>query len=516
MTKFNAPTNKRTTKTINYEGEEAYSLDNRLALYSAVVTTSLSDKFYESAGDRISRISELVKVNDPLFVAKLAVYAREKMYLRSVPLVLLVELAKAHSGDNLLSRAVARTVQRADEITELLAYYSQSNGREDIKKLGKLSKQIQKGLADAFNKFDEYQFAKYNRDGAVKLKDALFLVHPRPKDEEQQGIFNRIVSDELKVPYTWEVELSVLGTQSFASEKEKNDAFKAKWEELIESGQMGYMALMRNLRNFLNYGVSAEHIATVCNVLSDKERVLRAKQLPFRFLSAYRSLKGNSNPNVAMIVDALEDAILASVDNLAGFDYNTSLLIASDVSGSMNVPVSPKSTIENYDIGIVLGMLLRSKCKSVITGVFGTDWKAVNLPSNTVLHNSDHMEKLSRLVGWATNGWKVIEYINAKGVKLDKVMLFSDMQLWDTRNYGYYGQSSRGNSFKSEWKNYRKNINPDAKLYLFDLSGYGNTPLSTNDENVYFISGWSEKVFDVLEALEAGKSAVSEIENIDI
>jgi len=159
---------------------------------------------------------------------------------------------------------------------------------------------------------------------------------------------------------------------------------------------------------------------------------------------------------------------------------------------------------------------LRSKCKSVITGVFGTDWKAVNLPSNTVLHNSDHMEKLSRLVGWATNGWKVIEYINAKGVKLDKVMLFSDMQLWDTRNYGYYGQSSRGNSFKSEWKNYRKNINPDAKLYLFDLSGYGNTPLSTNDENVYFISGWSEKVFDVLEALEAGKSAVSEIENIDI
>ena len=121
-------------------------------------------------------------------MAKLAVYVREKMHLRSIPLVLTVELAKQHNGDGLVSKLTNRVVQRADEITELLAYYAMANVAKELKKLNKFSKQLQKGLADAFNKFDEYQFAKYNREAEVKLKDALFLVHPKAKDEAQQAI----------------------------------------------------------------------------------------------------------------------------------------------------------------------------------------------------------------------------------------------------------------------------------------------------------------------------------------
>jgi 60 kDa SS-A/Ro ribonucleoprotein len=118
---------------------------------------------------------------NPVFVGKLAVYARTKMYMRSVPLVLVTELAKLHSGNDLVARVTDRGIGRADEITELLACYETLNQRTGTKKLNRLSKQMQKGLSQAFNRFDEYQFAKYNRDGAIKMRDALFLVHPRAK-----------------------------------------------------------------------------------------------------------------------------------------------------------------------------------------------------------------------------------------------------------------------------------------------------------------------------------------------
>lgn len=220
-------------------------------LYSAVVTTGLSNANYEKGNDRLARIQSLIQKNEPEFVAKLAVYARKDMYLRSIPLVLTTELAKQASGTDLVSKTVDGVIQRADEITELLAYYQLANERTETKKLNKLSKQIQKGLVKSFNKFDEYQFAKYNRKAEVTLKDALFLVHPKAKDENQQAIFNKIANDALETPYTWEVELSVLGQAKFSDDAERKSAFKNKWEELIFSNKLGYMATLRNLRNIL-------------------------------------------------------------------------------------------------------------------------------------------------------------------------------------------------------------------------------------------------------------------------
>jgi 60 kDa SS-A/Ro ribonucleoprotein len=194
-------------RTINAEGAKAYKLSPELELYTAVMTSALSDSFYESNDARLVRIRELIRLVEPIFVAKLAVYAREQMYLRSMPLVLTVELAKIQSGDNLVARLANRVIQRADELTELLSYYQAANGRAtqgNYKTLNKLSKQLQKGLAQAFNKFDEYQFSKYNRDNAtIKLRDALFLAHPKPKDDAQQALFNKIVNNSLETPYSY-------------------------------------------------------------------------------------------------------------------------------------------------------------------------------------------------------------------------------------------------------------------------------------------------------------------------
>ncbi|OON66914.1 TROVE domain-containing protein [Hymenobacter sp. CRA2] len=494
---------------VNHAGAAAYSLTPQLELYAAVATAALSDQFYEKADTRLLRLRELVAKNEPRFVAQLAVYAREKMYLRTVPLVLAVELAQVHRGDNLVSRLVARVVQRADEITELLAFYAVANQRQGQKTLNRLSKQLQKGLALAFNRFDGYQLAKYDRAGQVRLRDALFLVHPQAKSPEQQALFDQLVRGELPTPYTWETELSALGHQKFATEAARQTAVRAKWEELIGSGKLGYMALLRNLRNILEAEVSAGAMAQVVAALTDERAVARSKQLPFRFLAAYRELLQVRSGHVARLLLALETAIMHSAQNLRGFAAETRVVVACDVSGSMQQPISPRSKVLLYDVGLVLGMLLQRRCQNVVTGMFGDRWKRIAVPQDQVLSNVQEFYRREGEVGYSTNGYLVVQDLIRHNERVDKVMIFTDCQLWDSTGHG--------TSLADVWRQYRRTVAPTAQLYLFDLAGHGNAPLDVRREDgVALIAGWSDKVFDVLQALENGGSALDEMERIEL
>lgn len=612
--------------TTNHEDAMAWSMTPEWELYSTVATTmGVEDKFYERGDDRVRRIADLVRRVWPEFVAQLAIYAREAMHLRSVPLLLLVELARCHHGDDLVSRAVSRTVQRADEITELLMCYQWRTGKKNLKGL---SVQLRKGLAEAFNSFDEYQFAKYNRkERKVTLRDALLLVHPKPKDERQKEIFRNILNDTLETPYTWETELSRIGQQHFRSSKERSDAVRKVWEELIASRRLGYMATLRNLHNMLEASIDRASIEQVCNFLADPEAVRNSKQLPFRFLSAYLQLKeqefhrplqdviketaqkmkqieialekrkqgnfdvwerkvvryalpktigqrvrvrGNfvyvkptlhsrrmvlrtihtERPSEKMlkslhqlesvllglqqresilkrkqelleekygspwlkkaklteyVLRALENAACHSAVNIPGFDESTRVLLASDVSGSMCQSVSRNSSVMCYHMGLLLSMLMKHKCPQAVTGMFGDIWKVCYMPSTNVLQNTIDMIDREGEVGYSTNGHKVIDWLIKEQRVMDKVMLFTDMQLWDSYWYG--------DSLAKSWDRY-KSLAPDAKLYLFDLAGYGQSPVSMERDDMFCISGWSDKVFDILAALERGNSAIDEIRRI--
>lgn len=499
---------------LNYEGERAFAMSTEMELYSAVVTTMLNDSFYENGEDRMERIADLVSRTDPRFTAQLAIYARTVMNLRSVPLLLITELARIHNGDNLVSRTIGKTLSRADEIAELLACYQLRNPKTTDKRLNKLSQQIKLGLQIAFNRFDEYQFAKYDRSSQwVKLRDALFLVHPKAKDEAQQAIFDKIASKSLKTPYTWETELSELGKKSFDTPEEKRKAFAAKWEELIDSNKVGYMALLRNLRNFLKYHISQRHIETVCQRLADEKSVLESKQLPFRFLSAFREVidgydvENYDDDAVGMILDSLESAVKVSAANIRGFDPDTRLLLACDVSGSMLCSPSGKSTIEVFDIGLLLAMLFKTTSKNAIIGIFGDCWKTLRPTGDRILAQTQAMRDREGEVGYSTNGYTVIEWLRGRQKIVDKVLMFTDCQMWDST----FGDKR----IRNEWIMY-KAIAPDAKLYLFDLCGYGDSPFRKEELDVHIISGWSEKMFDMLYAIEHGEDGLAEIKKIEI
>ena len=170
------------------------------------------------------------------------------------------------------------------------------------------------GLQKAFWQLRRVSVSKYDRSNLdVKLRDALFIVHPKAKDEAQQLLFDKITNKTLETPYTWETELSALGQQEFAPAEAKKEAFAARWEELVGSGKLGYMAMLRNLRNFLTCGVSGNAIEDVAHRLSDEREVIRSRQFPFRFLSAYREISGICNGNTHALLDALEKAVLATI-----------------------------------------------------------------------------------------------------------------------------------------------------------------------------------------------------------
>ena len=499
--------------TLNHEGEVAFSLSTEMELYTAVVTSFMNDTFYERIDQRVMRIADLVRKCNPRFVAQLAVYARCEMNLRSVPLLLVVELARCHSGDDLVSRTIEKVVLRADDIMELLSCYQwrNSQGAEDkkSKRLSRLSHQIQVGLQKAFNRFDEYQFAKYcHRGRAVTLRDALFIVHPKAKDDAQQLLFDKIASDTLATPYTWETELSALGRQHFETEEDRQEAFASKWEELIGSGKLGYMAMLRNLRNMLENHVSGKFISDVALRLGDEQEVLRSKQFPFRFFSAYRELYSIFNGDKMRLFPALEHALQVSSQRIPGFDEHTRVLLACDMSRSMQTPVSCKSDVKYFEIGLLLAMLLKNRCQNVVSGIFGTNWKVVNLPSTRILQNIDLMYRRVGEVGYCTHGHKVLEYLNEQNIVMDKVMMFTDCQMWRS-GYGVDLVISE------EWDKYKK-IAPNAKLYIFDLYGYGYMPLDVVREDVTLIAGWSDRIFDMLDAIDHGSDALEEIKKTEI
>ncbi len=499
---------KSNTILKNYEGAPSYQLSPEMELYSATVTSLLHDSFYEKAEERLIRLQQLIEKVSPEYCAKLAVYARRSMNLRSVPIVLSVELAKKADAGAWVGKAIEQIVLRPDEITETLAYYQQTNKRTGTKRLNRLSKQIQKGLAKAFNRFDEYQFAKYNQNTEVKLRDALFLVHPKPKDLTQQVVFDKITQNTLSTPYTWETELSALGQLHFGSEKAKNKAFRAKWEELILSKKVGYMALLRNLRNMLESNISDECLDMVLSYLSEENAVRTAKQLPFRYWSAYRELSNITDGRVIRVVDALEKAMLLSAQNIKGFENDTRVVLACDVSGSMQQRLSAKSSLMYYDIGLLLAMLLQSRCKNVVTGMFGDTWKVIQMPSKSILSNVAAFHQREGEVGYSTNAHLVIEDLLKREYQADKVMIFTDTQLWNSQNRD-------ANSIKTAWQNYKRKF-PKAKLYLFDLAGYGQSPMRVESGDVYLLAGWSDKIFEVLDALENGQGIVDFIQGIDL
>jgi hypothetical protein len=293
-------------------------------------------EFYEdgaSIAERIAEAAEAVRIDA---LAALAIEARTQFKLRHVPLLLLATLARRARGEHLVSETIAQVVQRADELTEFLAVYAKANGVAPNALKPKLSGQVKKGLAAAFARFDEYQLAKYDRAGAVRLRDVLFLTHAKPADDAQAALWKRLIANELAIPDTWEVALS--------GGADKKETF----ERLIREGRLGYLALLRNLRNMAEAGCDRDLVRSAILARKGADRVL-----PFRYIASARACP-QYEPD-------LDVALLASIESSPSLDGQTVVLV--DVSGSMDYALSAKSDLKRIDAGAALGAIVRGNLR---------------------------------------------------------------------------------------------------------------------------------------------------------
>lgn len=389
--------------------------------------------FYESGTSIADRIKALVPLCRPEYVAACAFEARTAMKLRHVPLLLVREMARIPSHRLLVSKLLPDVIQRADELAEFVSLYWQ-DGKDQP-----LSKQVKTGLAAAFGKFSEYQLAKYNRDGAVKLRDVLFLCHAKPKDDAQAAVWKRLVEGKLATPDTWEVALSG------GADK------KATFLRLMSENQLGALAFLRNMRNMMESGIDADAVALYASVV-DVSRVL-----PFRFIAAARAVPAWEN--------VIEPMMLRACEGREKFTGKTVVLL--DVSGSMSSAVSGKSDITRLDAACGVAILLRELCESVDVFTFNTSVRQVPPRRGFALRDA---------IGQAGGGTSMGAAVTAvNSIPADRLIVLTDEQSQDSVPA------------------------PATKGYVINVAsaqnGVGYGPWN-------HIDGWSESCIDYIQAFE--------------
>lgn len=510
MANFNskAKSNIRTN-----EGAKGYHRTPKQELYIAAISDFVSgDAFYEDRNSKNARLVELtqkVTKSDPQWVMNFVQWLRNDANMRSVSVLIGVEAALVSESQEFSGRKIlAGAMTRADEPGEVLSYFrSRYPGKA-------IPAAIKRAVADAARRlYNEYSVLKYD-SGAREFRfgDVINLTHPKPEGPKQEQVFKlaldrrynnvqpmtgssmlslqrnreefRALSDEDKIKVVKSEDGSaILKAAGLTWENVLSDVKAEKkdlWEALIPT--MGYMALLRNLRNFEQADISKKTWNIVYNRLSDAEEVARSRQLPFRFLSAYK----NVSPNHNKLKDALESALEHSVSNLDGLDGNT--LIFLDLSGSMWWGQSERSNVQYVEsAGLFAYVLAQIAEKATLIG-FGSDSKKLTVPKKFegVLNR---VSKLDSLGGTNFSGAVQRHYESGK---YDRVIVLTDEQ--------YYGFDL--NVCSSNYSSIKEDT------YVWNLAGYRESAHASGTENVYQLGGLSAESFRMIPLIEAGQKGI--------
>jgi hypothetical protein len=499
---------------------------NTLGVKSELFMTAIStfageDTFYESGQARIDRIRQLVHdvvAKDPEWVQRFVPWLRgPEVNIRTISLIIAAEYVAAGGPNG--SSVIDSACQRADEPAEILAYWMQTYYGWDTQSYPlpspKLPQALRKGLSRAVIRlYNEYSVLKYDGNSrGVGMSEVLNLVHPAVSDyptgwdedriKKQRAIFRYIIDRE----YDNEPKLKripMIGANIRVRSMTPDDVRALSAEQLQEAGitweqyggylggpfdalawekmipNMGYMALLRNLRNFEGAGISATSRNVVVKRLSDPDEVARSRQLPFRFLSAYKQL------NSSAYLQALEDALNLSVKNLPEFEGRTLVLV--DKSGSMDATLSEKSSVARWEVGALFASALKLNGASTDLAIFGDSSKRMEFPKGTsILRGIEHLRP-NHGVGHGTNIWGSArsQYDNHS-----RIVIFTDMQ--DNR-------SSHGAI---------RDLASVPYIHFFNTAGYraSAAPSNAGDDGRFYYGGFSDATFKMMLLLEESNKA---------
>jgi hypothetical protein len=525
-----------TPTTVTYNGAPGFRRDAKSDLFLLAAGSFFGqDAFYEKGNDAADRFRALVAVNtgqDPAWTARFLAWLRGEGNIRTGAIVGAVEYARTlqeivkKSGEaaplheDHTARAVVRSVlQRADEPGEMLAYYTSRYGRS-------VPIAIKRGIADAivghkvrYPLYTEYTALKYDTPShGWRFADVLEIVHPTGEHPEVKGtktatlfqwLMDRrhdrvdyvpldlemvalnkgfreriaIKPDNLLNPdllkeagFTWEDALSLAGDR----------VPKARlWEAMIPT--MGYMARLRNLRNFDEAGVSDTVALKVAAELADPEAVAKSRQLPMRFLSAYRAA-----PSLRWGY-ALETALDLSLQNVPELKGRTLILV--DTSGSMHSPFSKDGSLMRWDAATVFGLALARRAQSAdLVSFSGGYWGSrENSSKDFPMRQGESL--LKSLDRWQAGGYFIGGGTDTAGAVQrhyaghDRVVILTDEQA----NYHDHGDVTA-------------TVPQDRMVYTFNLAGYSRAHAPSGSGTRHTFGGLTDAGFQLIERIERGRN----------
>ncbi len=465
-----------------YEGGKGYIRTAQDELYLLVASTLFAgDSFYESDANRLERFRKLIarvleQENGPQFIVSLAIYAREVLNLRTTPTLLTVE-AFLHGVES-AEKAAQYVWVRGDEHLEALAY---------TKIVGsKYTKRFLRAVASRMSRLTERQALRYGGNGkAFSQRDALRLAHPKISSAKQNALFKFITGG---VEALSSEELALLPTVA----KVRGEGEALTWENLISSEGsstetweravplMGYMALLRNLRNLVKNNVRGEILQQVAAKLRDPEEVRASKQMPYRFYSAYQALESGTP---ALVLNALSDAMDIAAQSVP--EFSGSSLILVDLSPSMAAKLSAKGDVTRMQAASCLGAMLSRQDGCDVWG-FAANNTQIKLPKGTpTLLGAEKIEQTSKQVGYGTELAKVLKASLTR--HYDRVIILTDEQAAD-----------------NTWSVLRPYLERhiSTQVFVVNLAGYAVGTVDSQHPRVHSVGGFSDRVLEWVGALE--------------
>lgn len=502
------------TDTVNRAGGRAYALSTKGALAQMAVTGVFNDTYYASAKDQLQDMRDLVAATEPAFLAKLAVYARQKAAMKDMPAYLCAVLAERDVA--MLSRVFDRVINNGKMLRNFVQIVR--SGAAGRRSLGTRPKKlVQAWLCEASNE----QLLAASVGNAPSLADVVRLAHPKSETTDRDAFFKFLLGrpvDATALPTNVQALLAFRQGESLTVPNVPFELLtslelsKADWTGIARNAT--WTQTRMNLNTFLRQGVfeSRELVELVAQRLRDEKLVAQSKVFPYQLLAAYLNV---SEQMPSRIVNALQDALELALGNVPQFGCDAAVLV--DTSGSMKNSVTghregSTSKVRFVDVaGLFASAILRRNPDTLVVP-FDTRVHDARLnPRDAVTTNT---QTLARFGGGGTDCGAALAYLNAQGSLAELVVYVSDNESWvDTGRQG-----RKATAVMAEWTKYKARVR-NAKLVCIDISP-NRTTQARERSDILNVGGFSDEVFNIVNLFSrdqlSGEHWVGEIEKVEV
>jgi len=496
----------------NAAGAPAYALSAKHALAQYAATGCFNATFYATAEQQLERVIDLAYSVPPSFLAKTAIFSRERGAMKDMPALLCAALTVAEPA--LCAGTFARVIDDAKMLRNFVQIVR--SGVTGRKSLGTAPKRLVASWLDARS---EEQLFRASVGQSPSLSDVIKMVHPKPNTDARRAFYGYLLDRKHRVEQLPAV------VQSFEAFKRGDSPIvpdvpfqmltalpltREQWVAIAKNAN--WQTTRMNLNTFARHGVFTHKgmAKLLAERLRDPVAIRRARAFPYQLLSAYRS----SAPDVpAIISEALQDAMEISISNVPAIRGKVYVLV--DVSGSMSSPITghrrgATTSMRCIDgAALVAAAILRKNPQAEVIPFEEKVASRLRLnPRDTVMTNA---EQLAALGGGGTNCSAPLAYLNKKKATGDLVVFVSDNESWVDARRG-------ATAVMVEWQAFKAR-NPEARLACIDFVPNATTQAAER-RDILNIGGFSDSVFDLLSLFAKGEMQadhwVGEIEKIAI